>query len=143
MWAFATGPDEDIFSAFGGSGGAEKPRLGQLTVCWNQNEEEARRIALKWWPATVLGWDSRSWINTPKMFEEVTATASEDDVAGNILCGPDLESIRESARQYLSAGFDHLYFHQVGPLQKEFIQVLSEELIPSLRQQAPLARADN
>lgn len=134
-----TTPEEKIFSAFSESGGAEKPRLGQLTVCWNKSEEEARRIARKWWPTTVLGWDSRSWINTPQIFEEVTATATEEDVAKKILCGPDLDKIRESAKKYLSAGFDHLYFHQVGPLQKEFIQVLSEEIIPSLRQQTPAA----
>lgn len=135
----STSPDKGLFAAFSESGGAEKPRAGQITVCWNRSEEEARRIARKWWPTTVLGWESRSWINTPSMFEEVTATASEADVAKGILCGPNLEKIRDSAKEYLSAGFDHLYFHQVGPHQDEFIQLLSEEIIPSLRQQAPVA----
>ena len=133
-----TTPEHKIFSAFTENGGAEKPRLGQLTLCWNPNDDEARRIARKWWPTTVLGWDSRSWINTPTMFEQVTATATEEDVSKRILCGPDLDKIRDAAKKYLSAGFDHLYFHQVGPLQKEFIQVLSEEIIPSLRQTTPL-----
>ncbi len=134
-----TSPDEEIFAAFTQGGGAEKPRIGQVTVCWNESEDEARRIARRWWPTTVLGWESRSWINSPAIFEEVTRTATEDDVAKHILCGPDLEKIKESARSFLSAGFDHVYFHQVGPHQEEFLKVLGEELIPALRQQAPVA----
>lgn len=134
----STSPDADVFKAFSDGGGDAKPRIGQLTVCWDRSESEARRIARKYWPTTVLGWASRSWINAPSMFEEVTATASEADVAKNILCGPNLDRIKESAKQYLSAGFDHLYFHQVGPNQEEFIEVLAEELIPALRENAPV-----
>ncbi len=37
-----------------------------------------------------------------------------------------------SVRRFLDAGYDHLYFHQIGPDQHGFFRFWNEELQPAL-----------
>ncbi|MGE3076245.1 MAG: TIGR03557 family F420-dependent LLM class oxidoreductase [Dehalococcoidia bacterium] len=129
----ATGPDDTLFEAFETAGGRDKPRVGQVTVCWGPDEAETRRVARKFWPTTVLGWNARSEIRTPEVFEDATAFATEDAVSQNILCGPDIDAIVHRAMEFVSGGFDHVYFHQVGTRQEDFLQMAKGELLPELR----------
>jgi hypothetical protein len=56
----------------------------------------------------------------------------EAAVAEAIPCGPDPEPVLEQVRTYLDAGFDHVYFHQVGPDQAGFLRFATKELLPRL-----------
>jgi coenzyme F420-dependent glucose-6-phosphate dehydrogenase len=49
----STAPDRELVDTFLRAGG-EGPRYGQLTVCWAQTEEEARRTAYELWPIAAL-----------------------------------------------------------------------------------------
>ena len=57
---------------------------------------------------------------------------SEDDAVAHVPCGPDAGPIVESVRSYLDAGYDHLYFHQIGPDQEGFLRFWADELQPAL-----------
>jgi hypothetical protein len=57
---------------------------------------------------------------------------TEDDATSSIPCGPDPQPLLESVHKYLDAGYDHLYFHQVGPDQAGFFEFWSTELQPAL-----------
>ena len=57
---------------------------------------------------------------------------TEDDVAKVIPCGPDPEVHLAGIREYLDAGFDHVYVHQVGPDQEGFLDFVATELLPAL-----------
>ncbi len=48
-------------------------------------------------------------------------------------CGADVEAIVEAAGKYLDAGYDHLYFHQIGPDQEAFFDVWKRELSDAAR----------
>ena len=66
---------------------------------------------------------------------------SPEDVAESVVCGPDVERYAEQVQQYVDAGFDHIYFHQVGPDQEGFFRFWEQELAPQLqREPAPAAR---
>ena len=132
----STTPDPEVFCAFEDAGGESKPRVGQVTVCWSPDEAEARATARRYWPTTVLDWDVLSNVPTPAMFEDITATATEEDVAKNILCGPSLEPILERIGEYADGGFDHIYVHQVGPLQDEFLGILGKEIAPEVKRRS-------
>ena len=129
----ATGPDDTVFEAFESAGGKNKPRLGQVTICWDESEKKAREIARRYWATTVLNWATRSSVAIPEVFEDITKSATKEDIARNILCGPDLAPVVTKVRDYLKAGFDHVYVHQVGTKQEEFLDVYAEELLPQLR----------
>ena len=57
----------------------------------------------------------------------------EEQVTEHIPCGPDPEPYVEAFRTYVDAGFDHLYFHQIGPDQDGFLKFFERELLPRLR----------
>lgn len=133
-----TSPDPDVFRAFEDAGGNDKPRLGQITVCWDETEAAAKAMARKYWANSALSWDLRLRTPTPALFEEITERVGEDEVAKGIVCGPHEGPIVEKARQYLEAGFDYLYFHQVGTRQEEFLEFFRTTLLPALRNVVPV-----
>ena len=45
---------------------------------------------------------------------------------------PDAEAHAGLLRKYLDAGVDHVYVHQIGPRQEDFIRFLAEEVSPRL-----------
>jgi hypothetical protein len=59
---------------------------------------------------------------------------TEERATGSIPCGPDVDPFIESVREYVTAGYDHLYFHQIGPDQERFFRFWSEELQRALAQ---------
>ena len=125
-----TAPDSGLLETFDGAGGAGKPRYGQLTVCWAEREEEARRTAHEWWPNAALRGPLGQELALPSHFEEAAAMVSEDDVAKAVVCGPDPERHAEQIDAFLDAGYTHVYVHQVGPDQKGFLSFYESELLP-------------
>jgi coenzyme F420-dependent glucose-6-phosphate dehydrogenase len=125
-------PDPEVIRQFERAGGEGKPRYGQVHVCWAEGEAEAKSTALEWWPNAVVG-GNLSWeLPLPSHFEDATAWADEDDVAEAIVCGPDPERHVAAIRELIDAGYDHVYFHQVGPDQEGFLEFAERELLPRL-----------
>jgi coenzyme F420-dependent glucose-6-phosphate dehydrogenase len=131
----STAPDASLVEGFRAAGGGDGPAYAQLTVCWAEDEAEARRTAHGWWPNAALQGDLSQELALPLHFEQAVAAITEDEVAEVIVCGPDVGRYVEHATQYTEAGFDHLYFHQVGPDQEGFLRFLRDELGPRLRDQ--------
>ena len=57
-------------------------------------------------------------------------------VCRQIVCGPDPHAHLEAIREYIEAGYDHVYLHQVGPDQEAFFDLYENEVLPRL-QEAP------
>ena len=71
------------------AGGTGKPRYGELTVCWAEDEKTARRTARAGWPTAAME-SALSWeLPLPSHFEAVAALVTEDEVAESVTCGPD------------------------------------------------------
>ena len=128
----ATSPDEEVLGAFQGGGGADKPRYGQITVCWAADEAEARRTAFRVWPNSAITGELSQELATPAHFEQAAQMVTEDQVAEAVLCGPDTQRYLEKIRTYAEAGFDHVYLHQVGPDQRGFIDFCQREIMPAV-----------
>jgi coenzyme F420-dependent glucose-6-phosphate dehydrogenase len=127
-----TSPDEETMKAFERAGGQRKPRYGELTVCWDENEAKARKTAHKIWPNAALA-SSLHWeLPLPSHFEEAAESVTEDQVAEDIVCGPDPDKHLEQIRAYVKAGYDHVCVHQVGPNQAGFLRFYQREIIPKL-----------
>jgi hypothetical protein len=58
----------------------------------------------------------------------------EDAVAESVICGPDPDRHLEAINEFIDAGYDNVYFHQVGPDQDGFLDFAEEELLPRLAQ---------
>jgi len=124
-----TTPDEEILSAFEAAGGADKPRIGQLAVCWAEDEATARKTALDWWPNAAAPGELGQELALPRHFEQVAELISEDDVAAKVVCSPDADAHRAAIQEFADAGYDHVYIHQVGPDQEGFLDFYSREIL--------------
>jgi coenzyme F420-dependent glucose-6-phosphate dehydrogenase len=136
----STAPDPELVERFERAGG-RGPRYGQLTVCWAASEEEARRTAHEWWPNAALTGPLSQELPLPSHFEEAARMVSEDDVAETVVCGADPEAHLEGIARFATAGFDHVYVHQVGPDQEGFLDFYASEVIPGIRELEPAADA--
>jgi coenzyme F420-dependent glucose-6-phosphate dehydrogenase len=123
----STAPKAELVDAFLEAGG-RGPRYGQLTVCWATSEADARRTALEWWPNAGLKGPLSQELALPSHFEEASAMVTEDEIAAQIPCGPDLDSHYEQIQSFADAGFDHVYVHQIGPDQAGFLDAYGDVL---------------
>jgi coenzyme F420-dependent glucose-6-phosphate dehydrogenase len=131
---FGLVPDRDVIEGFESAGGEGKPKFGQLHVCWAESEEAARKTALEWWPNAVVS-GSLNWeLSLPSHFEDASQWADEDAVAESVVCGPDPERHVEAIKEFVEAGYDNVYFHQVGPDQEGFLRFAESELLPRLEE---------
>ena len=58
---------------------------------------------------------------------------TESDAVEDMPCGPDPRPVIEAVETFVDAGYDHLYFHQIGADQDGFLRFWSEQLEPVLR----------
>jgi G6PDH family F420-dependent oxidoreductase len=123
-----TSPDAQIVEKFRAAGGGDKPRYGQITVCWAETQAEAEETAYKIWPNAGLKGDLNTELRTVKHFEQVTAMIQKKDVAAAVVCGPDPAPYLAKIQEYREAGYDHLYLHQVGPDQEGFFRFFTREV---------------
>jgi len=123
-------PDPNVVRTFQEAGGKGKPAYGQLHVCWAEDEGKARRIAHEQWPNTSIEGELSVELPLPRHFEQAAQMVSEEDVAGSVVCGPDPQRHVDAIRQYVEAGFDHVYVHQVGQDQEGFFQFYRREVLP-------------
>jgi G6PDH family F420-dependent oxidoreductase len=124
-----TAPDPELLAAFESAGGEGKPRYGQLTVCWAEDEARARKTALEWWPNAALPGDLGQELALPRHFEQAAELVTEADVAEKVLCGPEPAAHLAAIDEFAEAGYDHVYVHQVGPDQEGFLDFYAREIL--------------
>lgn len=131
----ATEPDPDLISAFERHGGAGKPKVGQLPVCYDTDRDAAIARAhdqFRWFGG---GWPVNSELPGPAAFESATRFVRPEDVAASIPCGDDVESVVEAVRAFTDAGFTEVALVQIGgDHQEPFTDWAEKELLPALRE---------
>lgn len=119
----------DVYKQAGGKG----PVWAQLSLCWDPDEDTAVERAHRLWPNTALPGQLAQDLRTVQHFEDAVQMVTAEDVAADVLCGPDLEPVIEEIRKMEKAGVDHVYLHQIGDPMDGFIDVWVSELAPALR----------
>jgi G6PDH family F420-dependent oxidoreductase len=125
-------PSPDVVDAFEANGGAGKPRLGQIHVCVDEDEAQARKTALRGWPNGALRGTAITELPRPQEFEEVAELVDEDRIAEAVVCGADVDRHLEAIARFATAGYDTVYVHGVGPDQETFFRFYAEEVLPRL-----------
>lgn len=131
-----TSPEPELLERFAAAGGGG-PRYGQITVCWGETEEQARRTALEWWPNAGLPGELGQVLPQPAHFEQAAQLVDEETIAEAIACGPDPEHHLDVIRRFADAGYDHVFVHQVGPDQEGFFRFYEREVLPRVSSLAP------
>jgi len=125
-------PKRELISAFEEGGGRGKPKYGQVLVCYADTEAEAREIAFRYWPNAGISGQATSELRLPAYFEQVAQTLTPEQATKQVALGPDPRRHIEAIRQFVDAGYDHVYVHQIGPRQVEFIQFYEREVLPEI-----------
>jgi coenzyme F420-dependent glucose-6-phosphate dehydrogenase len=128
----STAPKAEIVDAFREAGGDGQPVYGQVTVCYGAEEQKAKDEALEWWPNTSVPGELGVELAEPQHFEEVAQLITTDTVAEKVVCGPGKDPILEKIGTFVDAGFDHVFLHQVGPRQEEFLEFAKDSLLPAI-----------
>jgi G6PDH family F420-dependent oxidoreductase len=128
----STAPEPVLVESFRDAGGEGMPVYGQLTVCYGPDEVKAKDEALEWWPNTSVPGELGVDLAEPQHFEDVAGLLTADQVAEKVVCGPDAGPILEKVGAFVDAGFDHVFLHQVGPRQEEFLAFAKDELLPAI-----------
>jgi G6PDH family F420-dependent oxidoreductase len=123
-------PEQDAVEKFRSEAGGEKLVAGAMKVCWDEDEQQARKTAHRLWPNDALGGELAQILPTPAHFEQAAELVSEQLVAEAIPCGPDLQPHVERIREYEDAGFDELYVQQVGDGHERMFELYSQEILP-------------
>jgi G6PDH family F420-dependent oxidoreductase len=130
----ATEPKRELVQAFEADGGEGKPRVGQVAICYGQDEAECRHIAHEQFRWFGLGWAVNSELPDPRAFDSASAAVTEEQVGQSITCGPDVKKHLDAITKFYDAGFSHVAVVQIGAeSQSEFIDFAERELIPALR----------
>jgi coenzyme F420-dependent glucose-6-phosphate dehydrogenase len=130
-------PNAKVVQAFDEMGGGrDRPHYGQLTVCVADDEAAARRTAHRLWPIAGLKGELTAELPLPAHFEQAAKLVTEEMVAEEVICGSDPERHLAKIREYVEAGFDHVYVHQIGPDQEVFFRLYEREIMPRLKTMA-------
>ena len=124
-------PEEELIEKFEQAGGDGKPRYGHLTVCWAEDEEQAKQTAHQNWPNAGLEGPLNQELATPADFEAVAEMVEPDDLE-TLPLGPDPDRYLDAIREFDEAGYSHVYIHQIGPDQDGFLEFARRELLPKL-----------
>ena len=125
-------PQEELLAEFDQAGGSGKPRYGQVTVCYAESEDEAKKTAFEIWPNAGLEGPLSQELTIPEHYEAAAHLLDEDDVAETVICGPDPQRHLEAIREYDDAGYTHVYVHQVGRDQDSLFRFYANEILPRL-----------
>lgn len=127
----------ELVERFTSAGGAGKPCFVELSVCWAADEARARRTAHEVWPLAALPDPLFTELAQPSHFEAAFESISEDQVAENVVCGPDPERHVAKIRAAEQAGYTHVCVHQIGADQEGFFRFYEREVLPRLVETAP------
>ncbi len=125
-------PDRDTIRSFE-RGGGSGPRVGQVHVCWAEDEATAKKTAYEHWPNAAIEGEAGVDLPMPRHFEQLAEMVEEEDVAQRVPCGPDPERHIDAVQKYVQAGYDHVFVHQIGPDQRGAIRFLEQEVLSKLR----------
>ena len=131
----ATQPKPELGEMFDEAGGSGKPRIGQIAMAYDTDEQAAVKRVVDQFRWFTGGWKVNAELPLPASFEEASKTVREEDVTRQMPCGPDVERHVAAFRDYQGGGgFTHVALVQVGAdSQEEFISWAATDLLPALR----------
>jgi G6PDH family F420-dependent oxidoreductase len=130
----AVEPKAKLGEMFDAAGGAGKPRVGQIAVCYDAERDAAIDRAHEQFRWFGLGWKVNADLPNPDGFEGATQFVTREQVAEQLACGPDVDEHVAKIKPFLDAGFTEIALVQIGAeAQEAFIAWAERELLPALR----------
>ena len=128
----ATSPNRELVAAFREGTDPGSRAYAEIGVCWSSDPEEGLQTAVERWPNAGLPGALSTELAMPAHFEDAASLVGAEQLKDSVVVGPDVEPYVEQAREYADAGFDGVWFHQIGTDQDGFCAFAEKELLPAL-----------
>ncbi|MGW6573882.1 TIGR03557 family F420-dependent LLM class oxidoreductase [Streptomyces sp. NPDC054945] len=125
-------PDHEVIDTFREAGGAGKPVVGGVKVCWGEDRDKAVDTVHRLWPTEHLPGELCQVLSTPAHFEQASELVTRRQIAENVTCGDDVEEHLAALRAYVDAGFDEVYVGQIGPDNEALFENYRRKVLPAL-----------
>jgi G6PDH family F420-dependent oxidoreductase len=126
------GDSRDALRTYIDQGGVG-PRMAELLVNVEDDEDRALNTLHERWPNPVIPGELSAELPLPRHFEQAASAAQPADFRGKALTGTDVETYLSKISELSSAGYTHVFLHQVGTDQDAFFRFASERLLPAIR----------
>jgi hypothetical protein len=111
-----------------------KPSVGQIALCYDVDRDTAIERAQDQFRWFGLGWKVNADLPTQTPSRARPSWSRPEQVAEQIVCGPDLAEHVEKIKQFTEAGFEDIALVQIGgETQSAFLTWAAHELLPALR----------
>ena len=129
----AVEPRAQLVETFAGGGGAGKPVIGQIPVCYDRDRVRAvdrAHAQFRWFGG---GWKVNAELPGTAAFRAASSSVRREDVADAIPCGCDVGEFVKAIRAFSDAGFTDVALVQIGGDEQEpFLEWCEAELLPTL-----------
>lgn len=107
------------------------PKILQLHMSWAPTYEQALANAMTEWPNGGMKF-GKGDIRSPYDFEQIAKLVRPEDFEGRMLISEDPDAHRAEIQRFIDAGFTHVYLHNVGRNQAEWLDVFGRDVLPAL-----------
>ncbi|MCQ6962282.1 TIGR03557 family F420-dependent LLM class oxidoreductase [Methanolobus chelungpuianus] len=111
------------------------PRMVELFVAYGDRLEESLERLHKYWAGAFIPALFTNKIYTPAMSQQNGEVVGDDILRQKACISSDPEEHAKYIKQYMNAGFTHIYIHYAGPDELKFIKSYAEDVLPLIREQ--------
>ena len=104
------------------------PKLLQLHLSWAPTDEEALTNAMTEWPNGGMKF-SKQDVRSPHDFAQMAALVRPEDFDGRMVISADPDRHRAEIQRFLDLGITHVYLHNVGRNQTEWMEVFGRDVL--------------
>jgi G6PDH family F420-dependent oxidoreductase len=126
---YASRPAKEALGRYREHGGTG-PAVGQLKVCYDEDEERAVATTHAMWRQELIPGHVAQELPSTTHFQEMASIVTPAMVAGHFTCGPSLDRHLAAIQQYADAGFDEVHVMQIGSRQQEMIDFYAQHVLP-------------
>jgi alkanesulfonate monooxygenase SsuD/methylene tetrahydromethanopterin reductase-like flavin-dependent oxidoreductase (luciferase family) len=105
-----------------------KPKYGQITVCYAESKDEAKRLALEKWPNALVEGSASQELPLPSDFEQLVEGRDPDELEGTLTLGPDPDEYLDQIRRVRPRGLHARVLPSHRPDQDVFLEFARNEL---------------
>ncbi len=122
-----------VVEAFESGGGEGKPMYLKVQLSYARDEKEARLGASDQWRSNIFENAVLAELRTPAQFDAAAAFIKPEDLDTAVRISSDPAQHIEWLHKDIELGFSEIILHNVNRQQTEFIEVFSQQVLPSLR----------
>ena len=124
--------DTEVIQAFRDAGGAGKPIQAGTKVAWGPDADAALDLAHRLWANEQLPGQLGQTLPRPQDFEAAMSLVDRETVGDAVAHGDDPEVHARQIQQFVDAGIDEVYVHQIGPDMAVFFDAWSRDIRPQV-----------